>query len=86
MLAEVDGNRTRQTGDARLTRFEGGGTHQAPRHLRKQEVSQASAKRPRNPPTNPLGCIAVKKLLILVLLAAVAAVVVKMRSESSDSI
>ena len=33
-LAEVDGNRTRQTRVARLGRFEGGGAHQVPRHLR----------------------------------------------------
>ena len=35
-LAEVDGNRTRQTGIARLGRFEGGGAHQVPRHLRRR--------------------------------------------------
>ena len=34
LLAEVDGNRTRQTRVARLGRFEGGGAHQVPRHLR----------------------------------------------------
>jgi hypothetical protein len=34
VLAEVDGNRTRQTRIARLGRFEGGGAHQVPRHLR----------------------------------------------------
>ena len=33
-LAEVDGNRTRRTGIARPTRFEGGGAHQVPGHLR----------------------------------------------------
>ena len=27
-MAEVDGNRTRRTGVARPTRFEGGGAHQ----------------------------------------------------------
>jgi hypothetical protein len=32
-LAEVDGNRTRQTRIARLSRFEGGGAHQVPGHL-----------------------------------------------------
>ena len=32
-LAEVDGNRTRRTGIARPTRFEGGGAHQVPGHL-----------------------------------------------------
>ena len=31
--AEVDGNRTRRTGIARPTRFEGGGAHQVLRHL-----------------------------------------------------
>ena len=34
MVAEVDGNRTRQWGIAPLTRFEGGGAHQVPGHLR----------------------------------------------------
>ena len=33
-VAEVDGNRTRRTGIARPTRFEGGGAHQVPGHLR----------------------------------------------------
>ncbi len=33
-MAEVDGNRTRRTGIARPTRFEGGGAHQVPGHLR----------------------------------------------------
>lgn len=33
-LAEVDGNRTRRTGIARPNRFEGGGAHQVPGHLR----------------------------------------------------
>jgi len=32
-MAEVDGNRTRRTGIARATRFEGGGRHQIARHL-----------------------------------------------------
>jgi HAD superfamily hydrolase (TIGR01490 family) len=34
-LAEVDGNRTRQTGITRLGRFEGGGAHQVLGHLRR---------------------------------------------------
>ncbi len=33
-MAEVDGNRTRRTRIARTARFEGGGAHQVPRHLR----------------------------------------------------
>ncbi len=33
-MAEVDGNRTRRTGIARPTRFEGGGRHQVAGHLR----------------------------------------------------
>ena len=33
-MAEVDGNRTRRTGNTRPDRFEGGGTHQACGHLR----------------------------------------------------
>lgn len=32
-MAEVDGNRTRRTGVARPTRFEGGGAHQVLGHL-----------------------------------------------------
>ena len=35
LVAEVDGNRTRRTGIARPTRFEGGGAHQVPGHLRR---------------------------------------------------
>jgi HAD superfamily hydrolase (TIGR01490 family) len=35
-LAEVDGNRTRQTGITRLGRFEGGGAHQVLGHLRER--------------------------------------------------
>jgi len=34
LLAEVDGNRTRRTGIACPNRFEGGGAHQVPGHLR----------------------------------------------------
>jgi hypothetical protein len=33
-LAEVDGNRTRRKGFALPNRFEGGGAHQVPGHLR----------------------------------------------------
>ena len=33
-MAEVDGNRTRRTRIARPNRFEGGGVHQVPGHLR----------------------------------------------------
>lgn len=35
VLAEVDGNRTRRTGVSRPNRFEGGGAHQVPGHLRR---------------------------------------------------
>ena len=34
LTSEVDGNRTRRTGIARPNRFEGGGAHQVPGHLR----------------------------------------------------
>ncbi len=34
IVAEVDGNRTRRTRFARPNRFEGGGAHQVPGHLR----------------------------------------------------
>jgi hypothetical protein len=34
LLAEVDGNRTRRKGFALPNRFEGGGAHQVPGHLR----------------------------------------------------
>ena len=33
-MAEVDGNRTRRCGVTTANRFEGGGAHQALRHLR----------------------------------------------------
>lgn len=33
-MAEVDGNRTRRCGIATADRFEGGGAHQVPGHLR----------------------------------------------------
>jgi hypothetical protein len=36
LVAEVDGNRTRLARIARYARFEGGGAHQVPRHLRFQ--------------------------------------------------
>jgi len=35
-MAEVDGNRTRRTRIARPNRFEGGGAHQVPGHLRRR--------------------------------------------------
>ena len=44
-MAEVDGNRTRQTGIARLSRFEGGGAHQVPRHLRRRRYRNETARR-----------------------------------------
>jgi hypothetical protein len=34
-MAEVDGNRTRRKGFALPNRFEGGGAHQVPGHLRR---------------------------------------------------
>jgi len=36
VLAEVDGNRTRRTRITRPNRFEGGGAHQVPGHLRRR--------------------------------------------------
>ncbi len=41
--AEVDGNRTRRTGIARPTRFEGGGAHQALGHLQGRPYRAAAA-------------------------------------------
>jgi hypothetical protein len=35
-LAEVDGNRTRRRRDTATNRFEGGGAHQVPLHLRER--------------------------------------------------
>ena len=49
-MAEVDGNRTRRTGIARSSRFEGGGAHQVPRHLRRRLYR-------RRAPTEPC-CVA----------------------------
>src|SRR5581483_7197877 len=43
-LAEVDGNRTRRTGIARPTRFEGGGAHQVPGHLRRRTYRLARVR------------------------------------------
>ncbi len=40
MLAEVDGNRTRRTGNTRPARFEGGGAHQALGHLQRETYRQ----------------------------------------------
>ena len=46
-MAEVDGNRTRQTGVSRLGRFEGGGAHQVPRHLRNDVAAPIDQRRCR---------------------------------------
>ena len=57
----MDGNRTRRTGVARPSRFEGGGAHQVPGHLR--------------PVTVAVGYRAVmKKLLLLAILVALGVV------------
>ncbi len=56
-LAEVDGNRTRRTGIARPNRFEGGGAHQVPGHLR------LKASRPSSSPSYTVG--GMKKILLL---------------------
>ena len=47
-LAEVDGNRTRRTGIAHPTRFEGGGAHQALGDLRRQSASREGTLKRRN--------------------------------------
>ena len=44
-MAEVDGNRTRRTGIACPTRFEGGGCHQVTGHLRYGNVAGARLSR-----------------------------------------
>jgi hypothetical protein len=46
-LAEVDGNRTRRTGVARPTRFEGGGAHQVLVHLHELEAAPTDLGRDR---------------------------------------
>lgn len=64
-MAEVDGNRTRRTRVARPNRFEGGGVHQVPGHLRGTTYLDSL----RSPP--------MKKLLLLIIVVALAAVAVK---------
>jgi hypothetical protein len=59
-MAEVDGNRTRQTGITRLTRFEGGGCHQVSRHLRRRRYRVAGLRQGSN-------VRAMKKLILLAL-------------------
>ena len=79
-VAEVDGNRTRRTGIARPTRFEGGGAHQVPGHLR-----PGGYRAPNSPDglitsggaSQPVGLEAMKKLLILAVLIALGAVAAK---------
>ncbi len=78
MLAEVDGNRTRRTGVARPTRFEGGGAHQVLGHLRERRYRSAGAHIPLD--TNPLHgpmLRPMKKLLVLIVVVALAAFAVK---------
>ncbi len=78
-LAEVDGNRTRRTGITRPTRFEGGGAHQVPRHLRSAtyrlaglvQTSAGSGHRVMAW-TSRVGVM--KKLLLVVVLIALGAV------------
>jgi hypothetical protein len=75
--AEVDGNRTRRTGSARPNRFEGGGAHQVPGHLRPGTYRglDCSAQGRRRPPrvAHPLARVRlVKKLLVLLLVAGAA--------------
>ena len=79
-MAEVDGNRTRRTGIARPTRFEGGGSHQVCGHLR-----PARYRSVRRVPDGPLDtpCVprsmlpAMKKIIVIVVLLALAAFAVK---------
>lgn len=71
-MAEVDGNRTRRAGIACTTRFEGGGCHQASRHLRGRRY------RCRSPRVGVRRMLAVmKKLLVVIVVLALAAFAVK---------
>src|SRR5689334_22179476 len=53
-LAEVDGNRTRRTGVARPSRFEGGGAHQVPGHLHRHDRSAVTVSAREEAPA-PVG-------------------------------
>ena len=71
-MAEVDGNRTRRAGIACTTRFEGGGCHQASRHLHR--------RRYRCPLALCRGASYahdMKKLLVVLVVLALAAFAVK---------
>ncbi len=73
-VAEVDGNRTRRSGIARPTRFEGGGSHQVCGHLRRRAYWSAyfdmgGGSRPTLP--------AMKKIVVILVVLALAALAVK---------
>ena len=78
VVAEVDGNRTRRTGIARPTRFEGGGAHQVLGHLRGRRYrsdAEEIALDTNAPPGRKLRPM--KKLLVLIVVVALAAFAVK---------
>jgi len=68
-MAEVDGNRTRRTGSARPSRFEGGGAHQVPGHLRAATLQTTTPRSVR------VG--AMKKLLVLLVVVGLVALAAK---------
>jgi hypothetical protein len=68
----VDGNRTRRTGFARPTRFEGGGAHQVPGHL------LGAGTGPVRRPYRRVGYLgAMKKLLLIVVILGLSAFAVR---------
>jgi hypothetical protein len=73
-VAEVDGNRTRQTGIARLSRFEGGGAHQVPLHLRRAPYPATSLPHGSRVTTT---VTSMKRLLMLVAFVGLAVFAVK---------
>ncbi len=74
-LAEVDGNRTRRTGSARPSRFEGGGAHQVPGHLRRRPYRQRPFLQTRRVPR--VMVMTMKKILVLLVLVGLVALAAK---------
>ena len=73
--AEVDGNRTRRTGSARPSRFEGGGAHQVPGHLRWRPYDNGSPYRQGALPS--VRVLTMKKILVLLVLVGLVAIAAK---------
>jgi hypothetical protein len=82
-VAEVDGNRTRRTGIARPTRFEGGGAHQVLGHLRRPTYRSPSPEHRRQQTRRRFPRLApMKKLLLLLVVVVLGVVVAKKLQET----